>query len=54
MPLGVDHDKSPDAFYYEVLSVRKPLMPLGVDHEDLNVYLVAFGKRAKTFDAIRR
>jgi len=52
MPLGVDHEtiaSEANASY----GVRKPLMPLGVDHTDAEA-LKAAQKSAKTFDAIRR
>ncbi len=52
MPLGVDHfDIS--SYLQTAQQVRKPLMPLGVDHllfEGFNFTL----QGAKTFDAIRR
>jgi len=52
MPLGVDH-KMDRIYLIRESYVRKPLMPLGVDHL-FDPSQTATAKGAKTFDAIRR
>ena len=53
MPLGVDHNW---AIAYPTMNydVRKPLMPLGVDHKGQAYIAKKLAECAKTFDAIRR